>query len=246
MNVFHAGKMISLKYNASTVYNFEDIECKTAYGFSILTWFCCIWVLYIFIASGRAFQRSHRLVFWLIVSQMFNALVHIIWSSVTSNVNDLLPVYGYMHVLVYLFATFSTQSWSLAIMLNVAAISGLEHFCNSRSLEVSCLCFSHVSHLHRRIQILPILDACTVGSATHCLLLDWIHITVSSHSFMRSSRRYTREAKHDGLFRQGPNHREQYSTSLHYNRRLFLLNRLLTRQKRQQQFPITYLEWTCE
>ncbi len=55
-----SGKMISLKYNDSSATNFEDIECKTAYGFSILTWFSCIWVLYIFVASGRALSKLHR------------------------------------------------------------------------------------------------------------------------------------------------------------------------------------------
>ena len=128
--------MISLKYNSSTVYNFEDIECKTAYGFSILTWFCCIWVLYIFIASGRVFLRSHRLVFWLVISQMFNAIVHIIWSSVTSNVNNLAPVFGRLHVLAALFGAFSTQSWPLVILLNVAAVAGLDKFSRSRFIEV--------------------------------------------------------------------------------------------------------------
>lgn len=131
--------MISLKYNSSTVNNFEDIECKTAYGFSILTWFCCIWVLYIFIASGRAFLRSHRLVFWLVLTQMLNALVHIVWSSVTSNVSNVAPVFGYTHVLAALFTAFSTQCWPLAIMLNVAAISGLDKFSRSRFIEVHTL-----------------------------------------------------------------------------------------------------------
>lgn len=128
--------MISLKYNSSTVYNFEDIECKTAYGFSILTWFCCIWVLYIFIASGRVFLRSHRLVFWLIIAQMFNAIVHIVWSSVTSNVDNLSPVFGRLHVLAALFGAFSTQSWPIVILLNVAAVSGLDKFSRSRFIEV--------------------------------------------------------------------------------------------------------------
>lgn len=128
--------MISLKYNSSTAFNFEDIECKTAYGFSILTWFCCIWVIYIFVASGRVFLRSHGLVFWLVVSQMLNALVHIVWSSVTSNVSNVSPVFGFVHVVAALFAAFSTQSWPLAIMLNVAAVSGLDKFSRSRFLEV--------------------------------------------------------------------------------------------------------------
>lgn len=128
--------MISLKYNSSQAYNFEDIECKTAYGFSFLTWFCCIWVLYIFLASGRAFLKSHRFVFWLIVSQMVNSLVHIIWANVTSNTNNLDPIYGYLHVIIALFTTFLTRCLPLAMMLNVAAISGVNKFSHRPCLEV--------------------------------------------------------------------------------------------------------------
>ena len=114
-----SGKMISLKYSNSSVSNFEDIECKTAYGFSILNWFCCIWVLYVFLASGRFWRRSHRFTTLLILSQMANSAVHIIWSSLTVNVENLAPGYGYAHVAIGLLTAFLTRFWVLAILLNL-------------------------------------------------------------------------------------------------------------------------------
>jgi hypothetical protein len=118
-----SGKMISIKsFNSSNDFNFEDIECKTAFGFSILNWFCCLWVLYIFLASGRLFAKSHRFTFLLIVAQMANSLVHIIWSTATTNVNNLNSVYGYLHVIVGLFFAFMTRCTVLSIMLNVISL----------------------------------------------------------------------------------------------------------------------------
>jgi hypothetical protein len=122
-----SGKMISLKYNSSSVSNFEDIECKTAYGFSILSWFCCIWVLYIFLASGRGFLKSHSYALMLILSQMSNSLVQIIWSNITTNVADLDPIYGYIHVMLVLFFAYVTRCLPLSMLLNVFSISGVNH-----------------------------------------------------------------------------------------------------------------------
>lgn len=120
--------MISLKYNSTSVSNFEDIECKTAYGFSFLTWFCCLWVLYIFLASGRAFRKPHRFTLFLIISQMLNALVHIIWSNITTNVENLDNVYGFIHVAIALFTAFLTRCWPLTIMLSLVSLSGIHKF----------------------------------------------------------------------------------------------------------------------
>jgi hypothetical protein len=122
-----SGKMISLKYNSSAVSNFEDIECKTAYGFSILSWFCCIWVLYIFLASGRGFLKSHSYALMLILSQMSNSLVHIVWSNITTNVETLDPIYGYIHVMLVLFFAFVTRCLPLSMLLNIFSISGVNH-----------------------------------------------------------------------------------------------------------------------
>ena len=126
--------MIALNYNDTTALNFEDIDCKTASGFSILTWFCCIWVLYVFIASGRAFLKSHRFIFWLIVSQMLNALTHIIWSSVFRQLSNI-DLYSKIHVLFALYFAFSAESWPLAIMINIATSSSQTHI-NNRCFEV--------------------------------------------------------------------------------------------------------------
>ena len=115
-----SGKMISIKYNDTYSSNIEDIECKTAYGFSILTWFSCIWVLYIFVVSGRALAKLHRYTLFLIVAQMANALVHIIWSSMETNN----PLYGYLHVVVALFFAFLTKCWLLTMTLSLFSIIG--------------------------------------------------------------------------------------------------------------------------
>jgi hypothetical protein len=115
-----SGKMISIKYNDTYSSNIEDIECKTAYGFSILTWFSCIWVLYIFVVSGRALAKLHRYTLFLIVAQMANALVHIVWSSMETNN----PLYGYLHVVVALFFAFLTKCWLLTMTLSLFSIIG--------------------------------------------------------------------------------------------------------------------------
>lgn len=132
-----SGKMISLKYNASDVTNFEDIECKTAYGFSFLSWFCCIWVLYIFLASGRAFLKSHRYTFLLIIFQMINSLVHIIWSNLTTNVDKLSPIYGYLHVLFGLYFAFVTRCLPLSMLFNVISISNMMQHTKHRNRAFS-------------------------------------------------------------------------------------------------------------
>ena len=122
-----SGKMISLKYNSSEVSNFEDIECKTAYGFSILSWFCCLWVLYILLASGRGFLKSHRFLSLLLISQMVNSLIHIIWSNMSSNVSDLSDIWGYLHVLFGLFFAFITRCLPLSMLFSVINMSGISH-----------------------------------------------------------------------------------------------------------------------
>lgn len=122
-----SGHMISFRYNSSSVSNFVDIECKTAYGFSILSFVLCIWVLYIFMASGRGFRRSHFYVVMLVISQLVNSLIHIIWSSITTNVDNLSPAYGYVHVLFALFFAFVTRCVPLCMLFNIISISGISH-----------------------------------------------------------------------------------------------------------------------
>mgnify|MGYP001810418728 CR=1 FL=1 len=115
-----SGKMIALQFDNNTqINNFEDIECKLAYGFSFVTWFCCLWVIYIFLVSGRLFRHSHRYTFYLIVAQMANSLVHILWSYLSNDVSSLL---GYLHVIFALFTSFLTRCLPLAIMLNILSL----------------------------------------------------------------------------------------------------------------------------
>lgn len=121
-----SGKMISLKYNDSSVSNFEDIECKTAYGFSFLTWFCCIWVLYIFVAAGKIFKKPHLFTFYLIIFQMLLAVIHVFWSNVTTNIPNLNPIYNLIHLGFGVFADFTTRCLPLAITLSLISISGLD------------------------------------------------------------------------------------------------------------------------
>lgn len=123
-----SGKMISLKYNSSSVYNFDDIECKTAYGFSFLTWFCCLWVLYILLASGRAFLKPFRFTLFLIISQMVNALVHVIWSNVSPEVVDEHTAFGLIHVSFALFTAFLTRCLPVTMMLTIVSISGIQRY----------------------------------------------------------------------------------------------------------------------
>ena len=124
-----SGKMIALQFNNTQVDNFEDIECKTAYGFGLLTWFSCLWVIYIFLASGRLLSRPHRYTFYFIISQMANALVHILWTHLAPNApssaNHPMPpsaLPGYLHVIFGLFTSYLTRCWPLAIMLNIISI----------------------------------------------------------------------------------------------------------------------------
>ena len=122
-----SGKMISFKYNSSTVSNFEDIECKTAYGFSILSWLCCLWLLYIFSVSGRGFRKSHVYTLLLVLSQMCISIVHIVWSNMTTNVNDLEPIYGYLHVLSGLYFAYASRCIPLSMLFNIISITGIKH-----------------------------------------------------------------------------------------------------------------------
>lgn len=121
-----SGKMISLKYNDTSVSNFEDIECKTAYGFSFLTWFCCVWVLYIFVAAGRIFKKPYLFTFYLIVCQMLLAVIHVFWSNITTNVLDLNPIYKLIHMAIGIFVDFTTRCLPLTIILSLISISGLD------------------------------------------------------------------------------------------------------------------------
>lgn len=118
--------MISLKYNSSIVENFDDIQCKTAFGFSFLSWFCCLWVFYILVVSKRVFIKSHIYVFCLILSQMLNAFVYIVWSNLTSNQNQLSGAYVNIYIMISLFASLSSRSWPLVMILNLSAINGLD------------------------------------------------------------------------------------------------------------------------
>ncbi|RNA34942.1 hypothetical protein BpHYR1_032378 [Brachionus plicatilis] len=121
-----SGKMISLKYNDSTVSNFEDIECKTAYAFSFLTWFCCLWVLYVFVAAGRVFKKPHLFTFYLIVSQMVLAVIHVVWSNIATSKLGLDPIYSLIHMGFGIFVEFTTRCLPLTIILNLMTISGLD------------------------------------------------------------------------------------------------------------------------
>lgn len=122
-----SGKMISIQYSNNTASNFEDIQCKTAYGFSILNWFCCIWVIYIFLASGRLFKRPHLFTFMLIVAQMTTALIHIIWSSL-NNLDNLNSASTMSYVTFTLFFAFLTRCIPITMMLNLITLSGVSRY----------------------------------------------------------------------------------------------------------------------
>lgn len=120
-----SGKMISLKYNDSNVSNFEDIECKTAYGFSFLTWFCCLWVLYIFLAAGRIFKKPFLFTLYLIICQMILAVIHVLWSNISANITDLNPIYSLIHMGFQIFLEFTTRCLPFSILLNLIKITGI-------------------------------------------------------------------------------------------------------------------------
>lgn len=124
--------MIAIEFVNDTSTNFEDIQCKTAYGFSFATWFCGIWVLYIFLASGRIFFKTHRYTFLLIVSQMLNSLIHIIWASLTDDKTEVNKYLSYTYVFFSLFAAFLTRCIPLPIMLSLMSISKIHRYNNSR------------------------------------------------------------------------------------------------------------------
>ncbi len=118
-----SGKMISINYLNNSSNNFVDIQCKTAYGFSFATWFCCIWVLYIFLASGRVFMKPHCYTFFLILSQMLNSLVHILWASATNDATNVSKYSSYSYVFLSLFAAYMTRCIPLSIAINLISIT---------------------------------------------------------------------------------------------------------------------------
>lgn len=123
-----SGKMISIEYFNQSSTNFDDIQCKTAYGFSFVTWFCCAWVMYIFIASGRIRSNPHRYTFYLIIAQMLNSLVHITWVTFTNDSFEVNIYASYTYVFFSLFAAFLTRCIPLAISLNLISISKLQQY----------------------------------------------------------------------------------------------------------------------
>ena len=127
-----SGKMISIQYENHSSTNFDDIQCKTAYGFSILSWFCCLWVLYVFIAAGKLFKRPFRYTFFLLISQMLNSLVHIIWTNLTNKIDDLNWMTSLTYVGFTLFSAFLTRCWILSLMLKIISISGVERYNKSK------------------------------------------------------------------------------------------------------------------
>jgi predicted permease len=137
-----SGKMIALEYNSTIAVNYEDIKCKTAYGFSMLTWFGCIWTLYVLLASGRLLKKPFLFTFYLLLAQMCNSLVHIVWSTFTGDIgngnSNELPTGGdtfavYAHFILALLAAFATRCWLLNIVLGL--ISSSSHMLKSSMLK---------------------------------------------------------------------------------------------------------------
>ena len=126
-----SGKMISIQYSNNTASNFEDIQCKTAYGFSILSWFCCIWVLYIFLASGRLLKKPHIYTFFLIMAQMATAIIHVIWSSVT-NTTSSNQAANMSYVFFTLLSAYTTRCLPVAMMLNIIALTDFNKYNDSK------------------------------------------------------------------------------------------------------------------
>lgn len=123
--------MIAIEYVNHSSSNFDDLQCKTAYGFSFGTWFCCIWVLYIFLASGRIFMKPHRYTFSLIIAQMLNSLIHIIWASLTNDLTDVNKYLSYTYVFFSLFAAFLTRCIPLSIALSLISITKIHRYNHS-------------------------------------------------------------------------------------------------------------------
>jgi predicted permease len=113
-----SGKMISLQQN-STAQSFEETECRTAYGFSMLTWFCCLWVLYILIATGRFLKKPQFYTFALILSQMAVSLVHLIWSTLTKDPLNTPVQAGYVYVVLTLFTALLSRCLVVSILLSI-------------------------------------------------------------------------------------------------------------------------------
>jgi len=126
-----SGKMISIQYSNNTASNFEDIQCKTAYGFSILSWFCCLWVLYIFLASGRLLKKPHIYTFLLIVAQMATAVIHVIWSSVTNTASSNQAA-NLSYVFFTLLSAYVTRCLPVAMMLNIISLTDFNKYSNSK------------------------------------------------------------------------------------------------------------------
>lgn len=120
--------MISIEYYNHSSKNFDEVQCKTAYGFSFATWFCGIWVLYVFLASGRILQKPHRYTFFLICAQMLNSLIHIVWTTTTNEAAESDIRSSYTYVFFSLFAAFLTRCIPLTIILNLISISKIERY----------------------------------------------------------------------------------------------------------------------
>ncbi len=120
-----SGKMISLQYFNYTSNSFDELQCKTAYAFSFATFFCNIWVLYIFLASGRVFMKPHRYTCFLILSQLFNSLIHIVWSSLNTDTSRAL---NYTNVFFTLFGAFMTRCIPLSIAINLITITKIQQY----------------------------------------------------------------------------------------------------------------------
>jgi len=120
-----SGKMISLEYFNSTLNDFDQLQCATAYAFSYATFFCNLWVFYIFLASGRVFMKPHRYTCFLILSQLFNSLIHIIWSSLNIETNKAIV---YTNVFFTLFGAYLTRCIPLSIAMNLITVSKLQQY----------------------------------------------------------------------------------------------------------------------
>lgn len=128
-----SGKMISMVQNSNnSVTNFDDIQCKTAFGFSILTWFCCIWVLYIFLASGRLLKKPHVYTFILIIVQMGTSLIHIVYSSVTNNTESSDQIANTSYAFFTLFFAFMTRCLPVTMMLSLTTITEMNQYNESK------------------------------------------------------------------------------------------------------------------
>ncbi len=77
-------------------------------------------------------MKPHRYTFFLILSQMLNSLIHILWTSTTSEATNVTSFASYSYVFLSLFAAFLTRCIPLSIAINLISITKIQQYNQSR------------------------------------------------------------------------------------------------------------------